>query len=253
MILWKGTKEGSGFLRKILILEKDADTLISLKSMIEERAEIYALSDAQKAYKCAVKNFIDLFIVDTTLEEEGGEMPPELAFVDKIRDMERYYSTPVLFITDFQTSKLYTYEKLNCYKMVGKPVQADQFKRVVEDSLRALRYNGNLNQVFFRRFGVVHWVLEEEIVYITVKTHKVFVHLRDERVLCLPYMPVQQVREKLKGDNFIQCKRDTIVNRDYIQNVDLTRHKILLTKDYGEIEVGVTYSQYLEELYSQDW
>lgn len=253
MILWKGTKEGRRSLKKILILEEKTDTLISLESMIEDRAEIYALSDAQRAYKCAVKNFIDLFIVDVTLEEEGGELPPELEFVDKIRDMERYCSTPILFITELQTSKLYTYEKLRCYKMIGKPVQEEQFIRVVEDSLSALRYSGNSNQVFFRGFGVVRGILEEEIVYITAKNHKVFLHMNDGREVGLSYMTAQQIQEKLKGDNFIQCKRDTIVNRDYIKHVDPIRHKILLEKDYGELEIGITYSQHVEELYREDW
>lgn len=234
-------------------MEEDADTLISLKSMVEEKAEVYALSDAQRAYKCAVKNFIDLFIVDTAFEKEGEELPPELVFVDKIRDMERYCRTPILFITDIRKSKLYTYEKLNCYKMIGKPVQEEQFKQVLEDSLRALRYNGSVNKVFFRRFGVMHWVPEEEIVYIIIKKPKVFVHLKDERTLNLSYMPIQQIREKLKGEKFIQCKRNTIVNRDYIQNYDPVHHKMQLIKKYGEIETGVTYSEYLEELFRQDW
>lgn len=240
-------------MKKILILEEETDTLISLESMIGDRAEIFALSDAQRAYKCAVRNYIDLFIVDVTFEEEGEELPPELAFVDKIRDTERYCSTPILFITDLQTSKLYSYEKLNCYKMIGKPVQEEQFIRVVDDSLRALRYNGNVNQVFFRRFGVVRGVLEEEIVYITAKNHKIFLHMSDGRELCLSYMTAQQIREKLKGDNFMQCKRDTIVNIDYILDIDPIRHKILLVKDYGELDIGITYIPHVEELYREDY
>ena len=243
-------------MRKILLLENDTDTLSSLKNMmkeLEKRIKIYALDDAERAYKCALKMTIDLFIVDTTLEEEEGELPPELEFVDKIRDMERYYGTPILFITDLQVSKLYTYKKLNCYKMIGKPVEEEQFVRTVEDCLRALKYYHNTKQVFFSRFGVVYRVREEEIVYITMKKHKVYVHLQDRRMLTLPYMPMQQIMDKLSKNIFIQCRRDTIINIDYIDMLDLMNRRIQLIKDYGEVGIGETYSQYMEDLYKEDW
>ena len=243
-------------MKKILILEEDKNILERLKRIIEEldeKVEIYASNDADEAYQYARRITMDLFIVDVVIETDSEEEVPRLVFVDKIRNMHKYIITPILFITELEDSKLYMYDNLNCYRLIDKPLDEEVFGNVVEESLRALGRNRSDSTIYLKGGGIIHRINKRAIAYIKIVKQKLYMHMKDHEVICIPYLSIKQMKEKLNDSNFIQCFRSTIVNMDYITSIDLRRREIQLKDDLGKLEIGVTYESDFEEILNQRW
>ena len=56
----------------------------------------------------------------------------------------------------------------------------------------------------------------------------------------IPYLSIKQILAKLPEEQFIQCHRMYVVNRSYIDYVDIV-NRIIRMKGSQEVEIGVTY------------
>lgn len=243
-------------MKKILLLEENREALEWLKNILlelDEKVVVFARDQTKDAHRCAVKIPIDLFVVDITLEADCEEIPPELEFVDKVRSMEKYLFTPILFITAVKSTVLYTYDKLNCYKFINKPVDKYVFKKIVENSLRSLAGIQKDEMFYFRWNSVVYRIEKNSVTYIEMIDDKLFIHTNDGEVRCAPYLTIKQMLEKLDSSDFIKCHRSTIVNLNYVESIDISKRTIQLKYGLEKVGIGVTYVGYLEEILREDW
>lgn len=60
--------------------------------------------------------------------------------------------------------------------------------------------------------------------------------MKDE--LTVYYRNCRDMLKELDSDKYIQCNRSTIVNRDYIQNVDLINRVVKMKDDFGIVQLG---------------
>lgn len=241
-------------MKKVLLLEKDENELKRIETILadlDEKVIVFSRSSAKEAYRCAVEMYIDLFIVDVTLNADSVGMPPELVFVDKMRRSERYLATPILFITELKDTLLYTYEKLNCYKFIDKPVDEIGFKKVMEDSLRYLESIEQENMFYLQWNNVASRLNKNTVVYIQMIDDKMYIHTNDNKIRCAPYTSMKLMMKKLNSSDFMKCHRSTIVNLNYVKSVDIAKRTIQLKDGMEKISIGITKLRYLEEMMTE--
>lgn len=236
-------------MKKILILEDNPVALQHLTGIIKEldvRHEVYFFVNLKDAYQCAMERIIDLFLVDIILDTSHPGDVSGLKFVENIRRVESYHFTPIIFITSLEDPKLYTYEKLHGYYFIEKPFEEQQVKQSVE---QCLKFPGNSREnktLYFRKEGIVHAVEREDITYAESREHFMCIHTRHGDILKVPYITLKKFLEEVDHPDFIQCSRNTIINRKYIQSVDIANRIIHLKGSSDMIEIGIMFKKHVK-------
>lgn len=236
-------------MRKILILEDNLAALEHLAGIISEvdmRSEVYSFVDIKNAYQCALERTIDLFLIDIILDTSHPGDVSGLKFAENIREVESYRFVPIIFITSLEDSRLYTYEKLHCYSFIEKPFDEEQVKQSVEQCLKFPENWKGRKTLFFRKEGIILAVEREDITYAECCEHIMRIYTRQGDVLKIPYLTLKKLLEEIDSPDFIQCSRNTIINRKYIQNVDIPNRMIHLKSNCGMVEIGVMFKKHMK-------
>lgn len=237
-------------MKKILILDDNPAALKHLAGIIKEmelRNEVYSFMKLKDAYQCAMERIIDLFLVDIILDTSHPGDVSGLKFVENIRRVEAYRFTPIIFITSLEDPKLYAYEKLHCYHFIEKPFEEERVKLSVEQCLRFPGSGMENKTLFFRKEGIVLAVEREDITYAESCEHIMNIYTRQGDILKIPYITLKKFLEEVDHPDFIQCSRNTIINRKYIQNVDIPNRIIHLKESRGMVEIGVMFKNHVRE------
>jgi len=235
-------------LRKILVLEDNIAAREHLTGIIREveiKNEVYSFADIKDAYQCAMERTIDLFLIDIILDTSHPGDVSGLKFAENIREVESYRFVPIIFITSLEDSKLYTYEKLHCYSFIEKPFDEEKVKQSVEQCLKFPESGKESKTLFFRKEGIILAVEREDITYAESCGHIMHIYTRQGDVLKIPYITLKKLLEEVDSPDFIQCSRNTIVNRKYIQNVDIPNRMIHLKNSCGMVEIGVMFKKHM--------
>ena len=70
---------------------------------------------------------------------------------------------------------------------------------------------------------------KNEILFLEKFGNKCIIHSASKTVYC--YQSLESISEKLDGDIFIRCHKSFIVNKTFIERIDLAEMEILLTND----------------------
>lgn len=238
-------------MKKMLIVEDSVQILAQLSYIAREinsSNKIYAFEKLEEAYRCALENDIDLFVVDIILEKEKPGDISGLQYVENIRKIDRYKFIPVIFVTSLEDAKLHTYEKLHCYSFIEKPFDESKMKNVMEECLQFYDVQQANKTLFFRKDGIILALDREEILYSESIQHIMYIHTTKEDTLSIPYITVKKLLEDLNSNEFMQCSRNVIVNKKYIYNVD-TVNRIIELKNGERVEIGITYKKKIKENY----
>lgn len=71
------------------------------------------------------------------------------------------------------------------------------------------------------------------------------IYTRQGDVLKIPYITLKKLLEEVDSPDFIQCSRNTIINKKYIQNVDIPNRMIHLKDKCGIVEIGVMFKKHM--------
>ncbi|MGN0341484.1 MAG: LytR/AlgR family response regulator transcription factor [Roseburia sp.] len=238
-------------MKKILVLEDNQVTMECIKSLISEidiKNAIFACPNVKDAYQIALEKDIDLFIVDIILDTGTPGDSSGLKFVDSIRKIERYAFVPVIFVSSLEDERLYTYEKLHCYSFIEKPFDPDKLKELVKKCLSFPTAEPMRKTLYFRKNGIILAVDREDIVYVECISHVLHIHTQED-LLCIPYVTLKKFLEDVGSTDFIQCSRNSVVNKSYIHNVDIINRVIQLKNQLGTVEIGVMYKKELKEIF----
>lgn len=231
--------------KNVLIVEDNQTQAEMLKRLVLEvdpEAEVYTAVQLSAAYTILMERSIDVFLVDIILDTSKPGDTSGIRLVEKIRQIPKYMFTPVLFVTSLEDTTKYAYTDLNCLGYVEKPFSPEQIKRFVK---RALCFPASREEdavYCFRRDGVFYPVKVRDIIYIESCRHVINVHTTDG-VITVPYKTCRQLLEEVDTDCLIQCSRSTIVNREYIESVDLVNRYISLRNVCEKPEIGVTFKK----------
>lgn len=233
-------------MRKILILEDNLAAQKHLADIIREldlKNEVYSFATLKDAYQCAMEKTIDLFLIDIILDTNCPGDVSGLKFAENIREVESYRFTPIIFITSLEDSKLYTYEKLHCYRFIEKPFDEEQARQSVEQCLKFPESRKRNKTLFFRKEGIILAVEREDITHAQSVAHIMHIHTRQGDVLKVPYITLKKLLEEIDCPDFIQCSRNSIINKKYIQNADIPNRLIHLKDNLGTVEIGVMFKK----------
>lgn len=125
-------------MKRILILEDNVKTLTSLEKMIREISpEIitFPVQTYEEACVCAVKQQIDIFILDIILNTKQPGDTSGLAFAREMRNYKKYQLTPMIFITVLADPELYAYRELHSFGYLEKPFSMEEARKLVIKAL----------------------------------------------------------------------------------------------------------------------
>ena len=233
---------------RIFVLEDNKDSLKILQSMIEKistdifvtpvdnKKEAEKLLEAEEPYHA--------FLLDINLNEEDSEDYSGLDFAMKIRSMTQYAFTPIIMITSLANLELKAYRELHCYQYIVKPYQEDDIQKLIR---KVLFQTGEVSEpsVLIKKEGINYKLLCKDIIAIKAIPRGIDIVLGKE-TMSVHYITIKQLLEKLPQELFLQCHRMFVVNRNYIDYVDIVNGLIHM-KNGMEAEIGVTYKTRIKE------
>lgn len=242
-------------MKKVLVLDDNPAILEHISNIVHEidiKSEVYSYDNVKDAYQCALEKVIDLFIIDIILDTSRPGDSSGLNFVENIRKVNHYGLTPIIFVTSLEDAKLYTYEKLHCYSFIEKPFDVVRLKALVE---QCLRYPGNNNiakTLYFRKDGIIVAIERDDIVYAESSHHTLLIHTKKNDILSVPYVTVKSFFSDVDSSDFIQCSRNTVINKNFVRNVDIPNRIIQMKDNLGRVEIGVTYKKQMKEIFNRN-
>ncbi len=236
-------------MKKILVLEDNRLILIHLADIVREidaKVTVYPFDNVKDAYQCASEKLIDLFIIDIILDSRPGDVSG-LNFVENIRKMNHYRFVPIIFVTSLEDAKLYTYEKLHCYRFIEKPFDDDQLKQLAEQCLRFPQTCNRAKTLYFRKDGIILAVEREDVIYAESVKHIIHIHTRQGDTLNIPYITLKKLLDDIDSSDFIQCSRSAVINKRFIQNIDIPNRRIQLKDGHGYVDIGIRFKKNIKE------
>lgn len=233
--------------KTVLIVEDDHDQSTMLKQLVRkvnENTEVYTVDNVTQAYRILMEKTVDVFLIDIILEPTNPGDTSGVRLVERFRQMPKYMFTPVIFVTSMEDPDMYAYKGLNCTAYLEKPYDHEQVMKTVE---RALNYTTDKEKditLSFKRDGILYPVKLKNIVYMESLNHVMYIHLVNRTVLEIPYKTCRCVlKEEDTLGILIQCSRGVLVNREYVEGIDITNRFLLLKDNFGMLDVGRKYKK----------
>lgn len=242
-------------MKKILILEDNEvcrNTLETIIKLIDDSVKIYTIYDTREAYKLAMENQIDMFLIDIILDTSIPDDTSGLIFAENMRKTDRYKFVPMIFITALEDPQLYAFKELHCYGYLHKPFVEKEIKELIIKALEYKNPSDDSRNIYFRKNGIFYSKKLRDIVYIESRTGKMFIKTTDDE-LEIFYKSINSVLKDLDSVDFVKCSRSVIVNKNYIDMIDGTNRYIHLKNNYGTLEIGtIMKKRFLSEVFSED-
>lgn len=229
-------------MKSVLIVDDSQRSLDMLREIVNNLPGdimVYEASNLDDAYALAMKNNIDLFLLDVILDSSNLVDVSGIHFANNMRDTKKYQYTPIIFITSLEDPKLYAYSELHCYSYIEKPYDVQKASKIILEALEIPQAKKEKKNVFFRKDGILYKKDASEVLYIENSRTGQVVHFVNGD-LNLSYQPTKNILAELACDCFVQCSRYVIVNKDFIDNIDITNRYITLTNG-KKIEIGMAF------------
>ena len=236
-------------MKKILVLEDNKNTLACLEKIIKEidnNLVVYAFSNVKDAYECMLNHRIDLFLVDIILNTRIPGDTSGLYFAKAVRSVEHYLFVPLIFITSLEDSEFISYEEFHCYSFVEKPFEIQRVKALIRECLKFQRNEPKRIPLFFRKDGVAKSVVLDNVIYVESINHTLHIHQKKGGILTISNVKLKEFLERADSDFIKQCRRNTVINMHYVDNVDFANSIITLTNGQ-RVDIGITYKNAIRE------
>lgn len=230
--------------KSVLVIEDNPDQREMLKKLvlgIDERAVVHTAADAATAYKILMERTIDVFLVDIILDTRKPLDTSGIRLVERIRNVPKYMFTPVLFITSLEDATGYAYRDLNCLGYIEKPFSPEQVSGLVRKALYYSTMKEKDATYCFRKDGILYPVKVREIIYMESINRLIYIHTANGDVLTVPYASLKEILNDMDTDCMMQCSRSLVVNKDYVENIDIPNRMVALKNRPERLEIGKTY------------
>ena len=236
-------------MKRVLILEDNVKTrecLMRIVKDINPKVEVCTVGSIGEAYQYMMEQLISVFIIDIIIDAHVPGDTSGLYFAEKVRSLDQYLFTPIIFITSLEDSKCMAYEKFHCYRFIEKPFDMRQVRKVVAECLKYPESVEKDKQLYFRKEGIILTINVKEIVWIESINHELVIHTVKGDVLRIPYYSIGKILKLADSNKLIQCSRNTVVNSSFITAIDLSNRYIFL-KNGQQVEIGVTFKNTLRK------
>ncbi len=229
-------------MKNILIVEdreREAAALQKLIYSLTAEVKVWTARNTVNAYGIAMEHRIQLFLIDLVLQPDKINDMKGAVFAENIRKVQGYEFVPMIFVAGLEDPKMYVYRDLHCYGYLQKPYQMKEAKKLIEQALRFPVTPSKKEYVFFKKDGVIYSVGITDIVYAMSKKGAMTIVTTQEE-LTLYYISCKKLLSMLQSSDFLQCSRNTVVNKRFIRYIDKTNSYIGLTEGFGSLHMGVS-------------
>lgn len=234
-------------MKKILLLENNASyakTISQILNNLQELPHLFYADCVSEAYRYAMENLINLFIINISLDKQNPSDASGMAFADRLRTLPAYEYTPIIFISSAEDAKLYAYTHLHCYEYIEKPFDPAHLQTAIEKSLHLPIEKRAKNRFYYKQDGILYVENLDNLVYAKCSQRQVILY-GTQKEIRLNYKSIKNLAYELGVDRFLQCNRFTLVNRSYIQGIDSVNRYVILRDNYGKLNLGEKFRKTL--------
>lgn len=231
-------------MQHILIVEDHAEQLKLLHDSIRNQYpswDIQTARDYKEAERLLLasvneKSLFTLFLFDIQLSSQAGDRSGFL-LAQKLRQQPAYFKTPILFLTAIPDEIHFALSEFHCYNYITKPYTPKDILNQLEQLLLTGYLQNTLEFTDTNR--IRHKVFIQDIFMVESKSHSVRIHTLHDTYTTREFS-LKSISNIL-GDNFVQCHRKYIINKQSIQHYDRTSKYIQIGR--LQIPVGRTYTK----------
>ena len=194
------------------------------------------LGEAKRALLC--HSFSVILIHLDRMESAGRKL------AEYIREIPRYYLTPIVFIARDNQYEKWAFHQIHCYDYLIKPVSGEKMLKIIYPltSPGAGKENGE-EKIFFQCRDKVMSVDIQDIIYLVADNRYVQVHTVKE-MLSVPYLCLNRFAGQYER-YFVQCHRAVVVNRSFVNRIDYTSRIVYVPG--AELDMGRSYLKYIRK------
>ena len=226
--------------RNVLIIEDNRscmEALAELTRKCDTVGAVFCVDNSADAYKCAMENEIDLFLVDIILDGENSHDISGIMLITNLRKITRYEFTPVIFITSLVDEAMNAFHNLHCYDYIEKPFDLEKVGELISTALKAPLCDDRESGVFYyRKDGVLYALNIDRMICLETSFRNVMIYTLDETIE-IPYISLKNLMKDLPRKHFIQCSRNVVVNRRFIKYADKANQMVKL-RNGKEFKIG---------------
>lgn len=218
--------------KNVLIIEDEKHSrtaLINITKKCDENCNIFDTDNVSEAYRYAMEQDIDLFLIDIILDKQNRHDASGMIFAERMRQLDRYKYTPIIFITSLVDQGLNALHNIHCYNYIEKPFDIQKVQQNIIDALGApSAEDREITSFTFHKDGVLFHIPVEKIMYYETHGRKSYIHLKDE-IIEIPYKSCKSIQSELPRKDFLKCNGSTVVNKKYLYMSDKMNRYITLT------------------------
>lgn len=233
---------------KCLLLEDDCLQSQGIIRILEKSfsdMEIFVCSNIDDAIESLSVHSFDVFLLDICLSMQDVHYSG-IYFAKTIRSINKYFNTPILFITSVPDKIDVCLNDLHCYSYLIKPFNEQALIKSVRDIIRVNSTDAASDFILVKLLNSVSTRISySDILYIEVNGHNIhFVCF--EKEYKTKNVPLSTLTHSLPP-YFIQCHKKYMINMNYMTFYDKSNFYISLGKTV--LPVGRSYKPLLDNYF----
>ena len=229
----------------ILLVEDNASQLEYLLDSIKRinsDLEMVSATSISEARHLVEKYETSAFFLDIQLSDGSG-----IKFAKELRKIRQYHLTPIVFITGLATKELDAFRSTHCYDYIVKPFSHKRIAEVVGNLFNnQTTEDSDESYVLLDFKGVGQRVDLKDIIYIESRRRKIFIVTRHE-IIEYKVMRLTNFFEALDG-RFEQVHQSFIINKDYVERVDIPNSTIKMYDASEKVPIGKSYKRKVKDI-----
>lgn len=235
------------FMFHILFIEDQKQirqSLIKEAEAYNDKIIIHEAENIHTAKNIIQSHHIDVFFVDIQLGEDDG-----LEFAKKLRGIKEYQFTPIVFITGLIEKELEAYKDVHCYYFLLKPFTDCALNHLFEELLVDYLKPKELPKVMLEYKTHTQILTISDIIYVEYKNRKIYLTTKKDTI-SYKHIPLKKFQNQLHG-YFIQVHQGYLVNRMYIDDININDNTIKMAYSDFFVPIGRSYKRNMEEIYHE--
>jgi len=155
---------------------------------------------------------------------------------------EKFADSYIVFISQY-TNLVFKSFKVRPFDFLPKPVTKEELAGVLLEINNDYQKRFDVEKPDFLQIkigGKIYQLPKHEIVFLEKFGNKCIVHTQNKTVYC--YQSLETISEKLDNGNFIRCHKSFIVNKSFIEQINLSEMEIIL-QDGQKCFIGNKYKK----------
>lgn len=221
----------------IIIVEDNRvirEGLAKLVKEIDGSCEVFETEFAKDALEFANSNDVKGFLLDIQLSDYTG-----LELAKKLRMIDKYIFTPIVFITAVPSREMEAFKQIHCYDYIIKPFTKETVKKAIYSIVTCCSQEKKDDFLLIEKKGYTNKIKFSDVMYIEYKNRCVYIVTTKDEVKC-SNRTLKELSDEV-GSEFVQVHKAFIVNKKYMKEIDKKSSSISLYNSETIIPMGRTY------------